>query len=507
MHLKIAKGTKYKLPVFRLPKFMAFKRFALRKPIVVIEIGNDWLKIAENRYPAGSRIVSRLDFKKIADIDGSMTAAISKIFSILKLDKHSVISYIPRHLATVRILELPATDPKEINEMVSLLAIKQTPYSKEEIVSAYKTISCMKEGYTKVMLVIVRQNIIADRLETLKGAGISSDRVALSTEGIYNWLSSAYPEELKPDSPAFILLDVDSNYSDFIVIRNGRLSFTRNILIGANQLTDEKKDWRESFIEELKHSMGLYQNEERDVKLSKILLSGAAGNVEYLDTTLSSRLDIPSSFTDPRKNLRFSGDMAVFDEDRYKNISTSALFGIAVRDNDIELDLTPQDIRLRRMMENKRRELMFTGILSVSIIMLACMILVTNISNKNSYLAQLKKKISQIESGANEVDRMRTRMGLIEKRLDANGSSIDMFIEILNLTPPDISLTFISIEEKQKVVLKGRARAMSNIFKFVTTLEGSRMFSGVKPTYTTTQKDQSGEFAEFEIVCSYERLR
>jgi len=85
----------------------------------VVEIGNDWVKIAESSFSAsGQQAISNINFMKLADIEGPVAIAILKVFKNAKLNKDSVISYIPRHLATVRILELPSTDPKEIGEII-----------------------------------------------------------------------------------------------------------------------------------------------------------------------------------------------------------------------------------------------------------------------------------------------------------------------------------------------------------------------------------------------------
>ena len=45
---------------------------------------------------------------------------------------------------------------------------------------------------------------------------------------------------------------------------------------------------------------------------------------------------------------------------------------------------------------------------------------------------------------------------------------------------------------------------MSDVFKFITTLENSPYFENVKTTYTTTKKEEDIEYAEFEIICAYE---
>ncbi|MFQ5681275.1 MAG: PilN domain-containing protein, partial [Candidatus Omnitrophota bacterium] len=71
--------------------------------------------------------------------------------------------------------------------------------------------------------------------------------------------------------------------------------------------------------------------------------------------------------------------------------------------------------------------------------------------------------------------------------------------------PREIYFTTITIEEKKQAVLKDRAFDMSDVFKFKSTLEHSPYFENVKLTYTTTKKDQGREYAEFEVICDYEK--
>ena len=102
------------------------------------------------------------------------------------------------------------------------------------------------------------------------------------------------------------------------------------------------------------------------------------------------------------------------------------------------------------------------------------------------------------------VERMRRQVYLVEGRLDAKRRSINVLKEVHQLTPKEISYTNIDIDEDDKVGLQGRASEMSTVFSFVTTLEKSPYFENVKTTYTTTKKDESGEYTKFEIVCMFE---
>ena len=473
--------------------------------MVIVEIGNDWLKVAEAKLVSSKLSINKLSFVKLAEIKDSVADAVSRVFRDLKLNKNAVFSIIPRHLVTVRILEFPSTDAKEIKDMINLQVGKQTPYSKEEIISTYRLIGSEKEGYTKVILSIARRKIVSDRVETLQKAGIDVDKVFLSSECLYYWFDMAYLQEIRPNSVSFVLLDIDSNYSDFLVIRRGKLVFTRNILVGANHLLEEPEKWQEILVGEVKSSLQLYQNGEGDDKIAKMFLSGAAINIKGLDATLNTALDIAVENSNLLRNIQMKKEANILQEHDFKVISISAIMGAAIKNKELVLDLTPSELRIQKMMEDKRKQLTVIGILVVSIGMMASLLLLINIYNKNFYLEQIKQKTANIRGDSMEVEKMRTIVKLVEGRSDAKGCSIDILNEIYKFIPREIYILSISIDEKEHIVLRGAAFAMSDVFKFVATLEDSLYFENVKTTYTTTKKEKDREYAEFEVMCRYEK--
>jgi len=475
-----------------------------KKSSVIVEIGNDWLKILEYNPSHKGGIVSRASFVKLVQIKEPVTDALAKAFKTLKLNKQGVIVCIPRHLVTIRILEFPSTDPKEINDMATLQVGKQTPYSREEIIFSYRLIHVEREGYTKVMLVIARKNIVNARVESLQKAGIEVEKVAVSSEGVYNWFNIAYASTIEANASGTVLLDIDSNYSDFIVIHKEQFSYTRNILIGANHLLEEEAKWKDKFIEEVGHSMELYHNEERDVKISKIFLSGSARNVADLSGALGAQLDLPVEVADPFRNIKVHNDIHAFRDEECVFVSPSPLLGMSIKNKNLQLDLTSSELRIQKEMEQKRKQVTLMGILVAAIVMIISLILLISIYAKNAYLTEIKKHIAQIEKEADYVERMRIHIDLVEGRLSAEQRSINVLQEVHKLTPQEIHFTNINIEEKKRTVLQGRAKAMSNVFSFVTTLEKSSYFEKVETTYTTTKKEQGKEYTKFEITCMFE---
>ncbi len=475
-----------------------------RKSVVVVEIGNDWLKVVGGTRVGQEGMITKVSFQRLVDIKEPVAAALVKVFKDLKLNKEKVIACMPRHMVTVRFLEFPATNPKDIQDMVSLQIGKQTPYSRDEIIFTYKTIATTNTGYTKVMLVIARRNLVNARIAVLQEAGIEIEKVALSSEGLAHWFCLAQ-DSVQADNKAVIYVDIDSGYSDFTVIRGGKLVYTRNFLIGANHLMGQEMSWQDKFCEETIHSMGLYLNEDRDVKIARLFLGGTAAHIPLSIVRLAQKVEVPIAVIEPLHAIPLQKASRLFEKNEGQLISPCPLIGIALAGSDLELDLTSSELHIKKNMEERRKQITTTGVLMLSILMALSTLFFISYFYKNHYMSELKKTIATMEKDALEVERMRTAINLVKGRLDARKSSINILQEITRLTPKEIYFTDIKIEEEKQTILQGRAAAMSNVFEFVTTLEGSPYFESVQTTYTTTKKEKDTEHARFEIICIHEK--
>ncbi|MBI3602055.1 MAG: pilus assembly protein PilM [Candidatus Omnitrophica bacterium] len=468
----------------------------MAKPVVIVEIGNDWLKIVEGGTSRSGTVVFKSSFKKLAQIKEPMAEAILSVWKELKFNRRNVISYIPRHLMTVRILELPSTNLEEIGEMINLQIGKQVPYSKEEIVFTYQIIDLIKEGYTKVMLAVAQRNIVNERLEVLRKAGIEVEKVTLSSEGVYHWFKTFYLPPLKmTDAQAVILVDVDSNYSDFLFFHKGKMAFTKNILIGANHLADGQSSYQEKFIWELTHSKNVCQAEWRGIQATKMLFSGAVGDIKDLPGTFSARLDIPCEVIDPLKDVNIKIDPA---------ISISAILGLLIKPQEVAFNLIPNEMRIQKLMEGKRKDLTAIGVLLSATVMMLSLLVFIHIEHKNTYLTQIKQRIAKIQNDSDDVDRMRASINVVRDRLDAAGDCLNLLNIIYHTLPEKIYLTGIGIERKGRVSLKGKAIAMSEVFRFINKLESLPDLKNVQNTYATTNKENNSEYGtDFEITAVY----
>ena len=85
--------------------------------------------------------------------------------------------------------------------------------------------------------------------------------------------------------------------------------------------------------------------------------------------------------------------------------------------------------------------------------------------------------------------------------MDSRVVSLDYLYQIHKLTPLEITLKMITLEADNKITLRGQALAMSDVFKFITTLENSGYFKDIQTKYTSKKRIADKDISEFEIIC------
>ncbi len=472
---------------------MSSKKRSSDGPVVVIEVGNDWLKILQADRSRSGVQVTRAFVHRLEGGTEPVADVIANAMEVGDFADGPVRLCLPRHLANVRMLDLPSTDPHEIADMIDLQLGKLTPYSREEVMIAYRLVGAVREGYTRIMLVIVQRAAVRQRFVVVEDAGLDVAGTWISTEGLLNWYaaSGAAPTE------GTILLDVDAGYTDFTVIADGGLGFTRSIMIGAHHLMEDASRWGEKFAQEMRHSLEVYRSEGGGRAVGGILLTGAGPNVPGLDQQLRAALDLPVESADSLKPVTLASGVTVLHEPATREVSVAPLIGALVSPDGQELDFTPDAVKLRRSLEAKARNMTALGVEVMAALMLAAIFCEGGFHTKRGQLDALRAKASQAEHEADKIDQMRLKTGLIAARLDSTQTPLNMLREIQALMPEPIYLTGITMEEGKQIVIRGWSPSGADVAQFVNALEASHLFMGVKRGSSTRQ--------DFEINCQPEK--
>ncbi len=473
----------------------------------ILEIGKAYLKLAlvEEDFKGGKTVTKlaagKLDEKNL----------ILNSYPLL-LECDDLIIILSRNQVTVRNLELPTTDPQEIKDIISIQAGKQTPFSRDEIIADFKTIGLTRQHYTKVLLAIVQRTTVNNFLNNLAEKKEAVSKIVLGSQVLVNWCSIIAPEIGVPvkneisngAGETFAVLDISNDFSDFCVFSKGKLLFTKLLHFGRRDLS--KRTWQKSFLEELGLSLDAYRKESIGPTFNKVAIMGMNPEEKFnqdMKSALAGQVSLEAlgPFEDAEGISISNGARAVLNEERKKGVSFSKLIGLALNPDRPLMDFLPQGLKQARLKRIKRKELMLTGILAFLVLIMGLGIFLEKIYTKTLLLRRLDAQFVKLEDGTSELKKEYLKINLIKNRMDTKNSALEVLREIHKVVPQEIYLTNISFEEGKLISLRGTLKAMSEVFKFVKTLEELPIFKNVKTKYVTKRRLKGKDLTDFEITC------
>ena len=182
------------------------------KTKVVVEVAESWLKIIVGRKVA----VEFLSNSEPAVI----SASLSKILKQNKCSKDiDVFVVLNRNKITVRRLDLPSQEPKEIEQMLGLYLVRQIPYHKEEVCWAYQNLGFDGISNSHIILAVALKNVFKNIVSAFTSVNILPESILMSSQGLLHYVADACKDKSTLQS-SYMILDIDTNYSDLVLVYN-----------------------------------------------------------------------------------------------------------------------------------------------------------------------------------------------------------------------------------------------------------------------------------------------
>lgn len=460
--------------------------------VTAVEINGDWIKVVQAEHKIGGTHISGIRYQQAP---GEIPSALAGMIRELGGRSGHIVMVLPRQMVTVRMLEFPSLDPREIADMIELQVSRQTPYSRDEIICDYKILGVEREGYSRVMLVIAPSHAVRQRYTLLEEAGLDISRVTISTEGVLEW---AAVSDIKGE---IATLDIDYNYADFCVFRNGMLVFTRSIAVGGAELQAQSGDAETRFFHEVRRAVEGYRGEISGVRLEQIVLTGAislSGNESFIQQ-IRAEMGVPVEIKSTWSGSISESARSLLNPPTTSLMSLVSVIGAAVGTR-LAIDLTPEAVRQRHLLSERARRMTHLGILVMALVGVLAIALEGRMGRVTERLRVLQNKVSVTENEAKSIDIMKAKAVLIARRIDTRFAAVRLMAEIQSLIPASVFLTTVQIDEGKRILLRGNADSTLDVIHLVKALGDSPLLENAKSTRTASAKDKT----EFEIVCETE---
>ncbi len=459
---------------------------------IALEIGDRYLKLIAAKPAAQAKslvcFVKPIQGFKDEDIAKALKDTLEQ--SGWKISSATV--NLPRNLVTMRNLHLPSSDQEEISQMIDLHIGRIVPYKKEEISFDHTSLRTDSLGYTAEMLAIVHKDILKKYQRIMDAAGLEIDNIFLSSYGVWQLTVNKFKAGINT-SDLYLSLDIDSAYTDFIIFNKDNILFSRTLAFEIKNVIANSE--LNKFIGEIKQSLLIFhKNESINKKPSAIFISGILD--EDVHSSIKKEFDVPVHIVPnpagDAEKLKKSGIPP--------DTSLTAVADFALEEKGKRLSFALPEMVVRRTLKEKTKDLTMLGVLLFYVFTVTMAFVWGGQYNQQSYLKRLteRNKLIELDIG-NLVDRYK-KIGIVKHFIYERKMPLLLLNEIEKLTPPEIIINNISLEKRDAVTLRGQGTKLSDVFKFVTTLENSKYLQEVSTKYTKTKKVKDRELTDFEIT-------
>ena len=454
------------------------------KTKVVIELTDCWLKVSIGRKV----VVDPLTDTEPAAISASLSSILKENKCGKDLD---VFVALNRNKITVRRVDLPSQDPKEIEQMLGLYLIRQIPYHKEEVCWAYQNLGFDGISNSHLILAIALKNVFKNIVSSLVPINILPESILMSSQGLVHYVADVCKDKAALQG-TYVILDIDANYSDLVLVHNHKLGSSVVIPQGAGQLktTPEK----EKFAVELKQALVALNNEIPDAKAERLFLTGAGeAQLTFIEEVLAKDFNLAVQYLSSKEY-----DNCVFAS--LNGISLSAVIGFSAQVAKDDIRFIIPELQIKKELKSKVQQLMILGVVLVYILISLGGIALVRLTQQQFYAASLKARVESMSKNTKELEDITKKLKIVKQYVDTKASALSYLYELSRLCPDNITITNYTWEWQKSFSFRGYAQQISDILAFTNTLSNSELFKGAQNRYTRRRKLKDKDVVDFEII-------
>ena len=159
----------------------------------------------------------------------------------------------------------------------------------------------------------------------------------------------------------------------------------------------------------------------------------------------------------------------------------------------------PQEVIIKASILEKGRRLFVTGILALSILLMATSLFIQNYYRQQTYVKWLEGKLSATRDPSEEVTSARRAIQQVIGLHEANLLFLEALVRLHEVVPKEIYFTELNLTKDHRFQIQGRAESMTSVFDFVNTLKSLSLFQGIETKRLTKRISDNKEVVDFEI--------
>ncbi len=522
--------------------------------IIGLDIGSHSIKAAElHRTFRGFELIGF--HEKVISREGetapsdAVSQALAELFGEGNIAGDIVITSIAGHQVSARIIKLPFSDRKKMDQVIPFEVEGYTPFNIEEMVVSYHIVK-VEEGGAQVMAFLVKKDVLRDHLEALERANISPKIVDLDVLALYS--ASSFMD--KGIEGAFSIADIGASKTSICIISGGHLSMVRSLPFGGEAITrdlqmelgfsreeaEEGKihhgiileEGRESeeekrfskciasalspLIREMKQTFHSYNADHHEV-VRRIFLCGGTSALRNLIPYLSRELGVDAEQLNVLEAPYNKLDMGSVPAGLIPHGLGLGLRGVG-NGGLSQVNFRKDEFAFQREIQEIKGKILSGGILMLVLLLLVSFDFYLKLNTKQRHYENLNAEIRrvftstlpEIKNIVNEVQQMRSKIEeakkgslLFSEGGDGDMSALDLMREITLRIPEDVKVDIKDLAiDRERVGITGETDSFESVDKIRA---GFQEFAGFKRVALTHAKvGKKGDIVEFKFSISME---
>lgn len=310
-----------------------------RKKLLGLDIGSSSIKMVELEVSKRqSKLVSfaiaptppsAISGGEILD-NTQISQVIQALHQTIKTKRNMVATGIWGNAVIVKKINLPSMELSLLGEQIRWEAEQYIPYDVQEINLEYHILKsrAAPQGTMDLLLVAARKDLIFNYVESVELSGVQCTVLDVSGFALANCFTANYGEL---PGEVVAVLDIGSATTNFVVIDNGEVVFSRDVPVGGGnytneiqrvmnisvddaegmkldasnnrpvpqEVTDIIQSQHEILTEEISKSIEFYTATSSDFPIQKLYLTGGGAQTPGLKSHIHNVTQIPVEFFNP----------------------------------------------------------------------------------------------------------------------------------------------------------------------------------------------------------------
>lgn len=329
-------------------------RLAPKPPMpaaVGIDIGTSTIKVVElARQSSGFEL---RNFKVVSFNPDTIADSLKKILDGLSLTNQTLVSAVSGKGTLIRYIDVPRMSNDELRKALAFDLDKYFPFDPTTIFyDCHILQEALQDKKMAALVTAVKRDLVEDKIKVFKQSGYELDRITTNAIATANAFAVLVNKKDEAEHNAKALLDIGGSLSNLMIVQDGTPRFTRDIFIGAHDLTKQianvfavdakqaetMKYQREKSAELLKACEDTIVNlvgevrvsldyfmTERNVNVDELFLVGGGAQMEGMAGLFEKHLSIPVQLWQPLTGLKLSSAVEQTDVYNYSSQLTVAL--------------------------------------------------------------------------------------------------------------------------------------------------------------------------------------